>query len=171
MSIKVTLIDGTVIEKDDYEYEMVVPRLLKVGCKLWKLNENTLIVADKIAFVEDTTDYEAIEAEEIADILAEEKERFAEVDEEVYEEEVPVKKKREKSPQERADEQLALMKELSSCKHKEYDMYYSESLMGRNKKPTRRYFPVCKKCGIREKYVKTDAIPDEVKVAAKLYDK
>jgi hypothetical protein len=167
MSIKVTLVDGTVIEKDDYEYEMVVPRLLKVGCKLWKLNENMLVVADKIAFVEDTTDYEAIEEEEIASIIAEEQELM----EAFEEEEVETPKPRQKSPQELADEQLALMKELSSCKHKEYDMYYSEALMGRNKKPTRRYFPVCKKCGVREKYVKTDAIPEEVRAAAKLYDR
>lgn len=170
MSIKITMIDGETIEKEDYDYEMVVPRLLKAGCKLWKLNERLLVQVDKIAFVEDTTDYEKLEDEEIADILAEAKETEAELEEEPVEE-TPVKEEKPKSAQERADEQLALIKELSECPHEEHEIFYRESTVGRNRKPIKRYFPVCKKCGLVEKFVKSDSLPDEVKEAAKLYDR
>ena len=169
MSIKVTLIDGTVIEKDDYEYEMVVPRLLKVGCKLWKLNENMLVVADKIAVVEDTTDYEEREAEEVAAILEEVKETEAAIEDDVQVEEP--KKEKILTAQQKAEKQLELMKELSECPHEEHLIYYQESTAGKNRKPIKRYFPVCKKCGVREKFLKSSLLPDEVKDAAKLWDK
>lgn len=170
MSIKVTLIDGTTIEKDDYEYEMVVPRLLKVGCKLWKLNEDMLVVADKIAFVEDTTDYEEREAKEVADILAEVQEVEAAVTDDIPEEEEAPKEK-VLTAQQRAEKKLAMMKELSECPHEEHIIYYQESTAGKNRKPIKRYFPVCKKCGVREKFLKSSLLPDEVKDAAKLWDK
>jgi hypothetical protein len=170
MSIRITLIDGTVVEKDDYDYDMVVPRLLKAGCKLWKLNERMLVQVDKVAFVEDTTDYESMEEQEIADILAEAKEIESTMASE-EERDNPAPEEKKQSIAEREQEALALMKELSECKHEEHEIYYQDSSTGRGRKPIRRYFPVCAKCGLREKYVKSDSLPDEVKEAAKPYDK
>lgn len=168
MSIKITMIDGREIVKDDYDYEMVVPRLLKAGCKLWKLSDRMLVQVDKVAFIEDTTDYESIEEQEIADILAEAKE-IEDTMEAEEERDNPKPEKKKKSIADREKEQLDLMKELSSCKHAEHIIHYQDSSTGKGRTPIRRYFPVCAKCGLREKYVKSDSLPQEVKDAATEY--
>jgi hypothetical protein len=35
----------------------------------------------------------------------------------------------------------------------------------------RRYFPVCVKCGMRERYVKAESLTDDEKLNAKVWDK
>jgi hypothetical protein len=80
---------------------------------------------------------------------------------------VELTEEKPKSAQEKQEEMLAYMKEMSSCTHENYEYYYSESMVGRSKKPVRRYFPVCAKCGVREKFVKAETLTDEEKSNAK----
>jgi len=83
--------------------------------------------------------------------------------------EKPVDLENEKSAQERADDMLAYMKEMSECPHEAHDFYYTDSQVGRAKSPVRRYFPVCAKCGVREKFVKKADLTDEQKENAKVW--
>lgn len=73
------------------------------------------------------------------------------------------------SPDQKNEARLAWMKEMSECPHENHDIYYSASTVGRAKKPVKRYFPVCAKCGVREKFVKADTLTDEQKETAKLW--
>jgi len=53
----------------------------------------------------------------------------------------------------------------SNCTHKPEDqeIYTSEGKSGK------RYFPVCKSCGLKQRYVKADSLSDEQKANAKIW--
>ncbi|NIW13139.1 MAG: hypothetical protein GWN31_04235 [Candidatus Thorarchaeota archaeon] len=104
---------------------------------------------------------------EMEAIIAEEK---AKIEDEMQEQVEPEPEEpKELSAHEREQQRLEQMKRLSSCEHPEHKIYYSESLTGRSKKPVRRYFPVCNQCGLKERFVKADSLPDEVKEAADMW--
>jgi hypothetical protein len=166
--IKITLVNGREIEFA-YDWLKMAPKLQLMGVKLFKPRNGLFICASdpnwsSVELVEENAFAE--EEEEVVQV-------FDEPEESVLSEPEPEEKK--KSIQERKDEALAEMIELSSCTHENYEMYYS--LMSRTDKRTgkttniKRYFPVCAKCGLREKFVKSADLPDEVKDTAKLWDK
>ncbi len=83
------------------------------------------------------------------------------------------------SMQARKDRILAEMKEKSDCAGnghigKEQIIHYQDvTIRRKNAKdslPSRRYFPVCSFCGLRQKYVKADTLSDEQKENAKFYE-
>lgn len=151
----------------DYDWMQLAPKFQLGGVRMFKTPAGVLIPLNSHTIER----IEQIETEE--DIIRDE---IAEIEEEIAEivakanETTPDKAKKQ-SAQERADEMLAYMKEMSECPHEEHEIYYSESTVGKARKPVKRYFPVCKKCGVREKFVKSDLLPEEVKNTAKLWDK
>jgi hypothetical protein len=135
------------------------------------LNSNTI---ERIEEIEDEDIEDEISPEE-SDSGIEEKDDFEETfkpsdekpTERIPEPPVELKEKKPKSAQEKQEEMLAYMKEMSECTHEKHDYHYTDSTVGRAKKPVRRYFPVCAKCGVREKFVKADTLTDEQKENAK----
>lgn len=155
----------------DYDWNQLAPKFQLGGIRMFKTPDGDLIplnstTIERIQFIPDEEDpfEDGISDEDYNEIVEDE----SPVEETVEE---PEPEEKPKSAQERADEMLAHMKEMSECTHEEHEIYYSESTVGRARKPVKRYFPVCKKCGVREKFVKSDLLPDEVKKAAKLWDK
>jgi hypothetical protein len=81
--------------------------------------------------------------------------------------------------QERNDRLIAEMKLKSDCSnskdhmgHEQLIYYQDVQMRKKNAKkglPSRRYFPVCSFCGLRQKYVKADSLTDEQKENAKLW--
>jgi len=94
-------------------------------------------------------------------------------------EDEPVAEEKKESPQERTDRVLAEMKEKSDCagnghKGKEQVIHFQDVMIRRKgaktSLPSRRYFPVCAFCGLRQKYVKAESLSDEQKDNATLYE-
>lgn len=163
--LKLYLSNGDVEYLEGYDAAKIGPRLTNLGIRVFRPRADLLFPMNwegviKIEEIDDEVEEDETEIEE-EEIIEEEPE------EEPEEKEEPKKK----SAQERNEEALEEMKKLSDCQHPEWDIFYTEGLVGKAKKPVRRYFPVCRVCGLREKFVKTDKLPDEVKEAAKLWDK
>lgn len=164
--VRFTFVTGAV-QEFPYNWEKLAPKLTFQGIRLFTpapnimipLNSATIALIERIGDeveetkTETTTDTVVIEAEPV-----------------VEEEPEP---KKEMTEQERKDKILADMKELSSCPHEEYEYHYQMVMTGpkTNQKAAKRYFPVCKKCGVRERFVKADTLTDEEKANAKLWDK
>lgn len=167
--IKITFING---DTDEfwYDWEKMFQRCSGLGMKGFRAHPDVL-------YTPLSTNWLKLER---IDSRVNEEDLF-EHEEEVMEQEIPeelpeqnVQEKKE-SINEKKDRMLKEMMELSECSHEEYDMYFS--MMNRTDKRTgkttsiKRYFPVCANCGVREKFVKSADLPDEVKEAAKLWDK
>jgi hypothetical protein len=171
--VKITLVTGREIEFA-YEWIKMAPKLQLMGVKLFKPEPGLFICAgdpnwSTIELVEENY---FLEKDEHIDIKPKETEQRI-LEPETIEEPEPEEKK--ESINEKKERLLAEMIEMSSCQHTDYDMYYST--MSRTDKRTgktstiKRYFPVCANCGVREKFVKSADVPEEVKQAAKLWDK
>jgi hypothetical protein len=170
--LKIYFVTGKVIEIPDYDLNKLSGRLPHLGIRVWRPQPDKVfpIGWDGVMFLEEViTDEEREEMK--AAIIADEVPQEAIPEEPVIEEPEPEVKEKKKSAQEKADEALAEMKRLSECQHENHHIYYDETLVGRARKPAKRYFPVCAECGVREKYVKADLLPEEVKANAKLWDK
>lgn len=171
---KIKFVGGTEIEFY-YSWPLMAQKLSGLGLKAFRPTLNLYLTPTSASWVS----VELIETQEEMNIEEEAKETIEalaereEDNEEILPEPEPEKKK--ESIQEKKERMLAEMIELSSCSHEEYDMYFSQ--MSRTDKRTgkttviKRYFPVCAKCGVREKFVKSADIPEEVKETAKLWDK
>jgi hypothetical protein len=156
----------------DYDWNQLAPKFQLGGIRMFKTPSGDLIPLNSATI--ERIQYVETEEDILRDEIAEVQEDIEEIKEEAAVEkanETTEDKADKKSAQERADEMLAHMKEMSECTHEEHEIYYSESTIGKSRKPVKRYFPVCAKCGVREKFVKSDLLPDEVKEAAKLWDK
>jgi hypothetical protein len=91
----------------------------------------------------------------------------------------PESEKKKESPQERTERVLAEMTIKANCPgtgHKGHEqVIHFQDVMIRRKGaktslPSRRYFPVCSFCGLRQKYVKAETLSDDVKENATLYE-
>ena len=91
----------------------------------------------------------------------------------------PVEEEEPETQQQRNDRLLAEMKEKSDCagnghEGKEQVIHFQDVMIrkkgAKTSLPSRRYFPVCSFCGLRQKYVKADSLTDEQKENAKLYE-
>lgn len=147
----------------NYEWDKLAPKLLMAGIRLFKPEPDVLIPLNSqtIALIENIVE----EVEEVEEDKTEEVVKSEEI-EAPKETEEPEK---ELSAQEKQDAAIALMKELSSCEHENYEYYYQ--VIGSGPKAQKRYFPVCTKCGIRQRYVKAAGLTDEEKENAKIWDK
>jgi hypothetical protein len=169
--IKFHYVNGTVIE-DDTEWDRAVVTLQRRGLRFHRTSNNILLPIEHatmthITFEEEEDGKESTEVEASDEGDAGGDREESESSEEVGREET----EKELSPQEKKDAILAHMKEMSECTHERHDIYYQETLVGKNKKPAKRYFPVCAKCGVRERYVKASDLEDEIKENAKQWDK
>lgn len=174
--IKIYFVTGKTIEIDNYDFFKLGPKLTHGGLRVWRPKPDTMIPLNSagimmIKEIETEEEQEEQHSAEMERIIAEERKKLNPTEqEETPIEPQPEKPEKKKSAQERNDEALAYMKEMSECPHEEHDIYFSNSTVGRKRTPVKRYFPVCAKCGVREKFVKADSLPDEVKEAAKLYE-
>ena len=150
----------------DYDWEKLAPKLQFAGIRLFKPEKNVLIPLNShtIAVIENMDLEEEVDeqgnTEALDDIKAEEPDK----------EEDPEK---ELTKQEKQDKMLAHMKEMSECTHEEYDIYYQMVTAGPKNSPReqQRFFPVCKKCGVRQRNMKSASLTDEQKENAKVWDK
>jgi hypothetical protein len=158
--VRIHFISGKELEFE-YDWIKLAPKFQHLGLRMFRTPGGQLVPANS-----PTIEY--IEIEETAEeIIAKEiKVEESPVIEAPVEE--PAEKK-EQSAHEKAAEMLEEMKKLSSCPHEKYDYYYVNSTAGPNRKPVKRYFPVCANCGIREKFIKADSLTDEQKENAKVW--
>lgn len=183
MAIRIHFTNGRIKELPNYEFDKLTSKLPYLGIKVWRPEsgiafpiqwEGVMLLEEYFIDDEESEEWEKhpnqTKAEKDAALAEETKvEEPAEAPEPAKTIEEPVKTEKPMSAQERADEKLEQMKKLSNCKHPEHEIYFSESSTGRSRKPVRRYFPVCACCGVREKFVKADSLPDEVKEAAQVW--
>jgi hypothetical protein len=152
----------------DYDWQLLAPKFQLGGVRMFKTPDGTLIplnsnTIERIELIPD-------EEPEFEDEPMDEPEKVIIPEEPEIAEEIPEPAKdKPKSAQEKADEKMEKYKELSSCPHEEHIIFYQESTVGKSRKPVRRYFPVCKKCALREKFIKADLLPKEVKEAAHMW--
>jgi hypothetical protein len=147
----------------DGDWEKLVPKLLQTGIKVYKADPNTLIplTSNTIEMIK----YEEPECQKEPETP---KTEPVKTEEEV----VPTPVIEEKEPKKMTDDEyMKKVADLSSCTHTHHDLYFQETLVGRAKKPAKRYFPVCSTCGLRERYVKADSLSDEEKENAKVWNK
>ena len=158
----------------DYTWQKLAPKMQLGGIRMFAPRPGVLIPLNSHT-IERIEEYETEEEIVAREAAAEESDEFSEATKATTEKpterepEKPVELKEEKGDQERADDMLAYMKEMSECTHEAHDYYFTDSTVGRAKSPVRRYFPVCAKCGVREKFVKKDTLTDEQKENAKVW--
>lgn len=153
----------------DYDWLKVAPKLLQGGLRLYAPYKGVLIPLNSatIAIVEDLSVAEPEEEIDIEIDFGDEADAEEEIEAEVAHEEEKMEEN-PKSIEEKKEELLAEMKRKSECKHEAHDIYFQSMKTGPigNQKMTRRYFPVCKECEVRERYVKADTLSDEQKANA-----
>jgi hypothetical protein len=160
----------------EYNWEQLAPKFQLGGVRMFKprpgilipLNSQTIEMIEDLGHEEEdaTVSEETAEPDEFSETFEATHDKPTERE---PEEPVDLKDEKPMSAQEKQDEMLAYMKEMSECTHEAHDYYYTDSQVGRAKKPVRRYFPVCVKCGIREKFVKADSLTDEQKENAEVW--
>jgi DNA-directed RNA polymerase subunit M/transcription elongation factor TFIIS len=174
--VRFTFANGKVHEFD-YDWLKLSPKLQMAGMKMFRPEYGVLIPLNShtVAMIE-YVDVELTEEEkELSDKLT--KKLVKEVAKEEEAEEVTVEEVIEKktplSIQEKNELILKEMKEMSECTHENMEYHYQQILSGPKnaQKPMRRYFPVCVKCGMRERYVKAESLTDDEKLNAKVWDK
>lgn len=170
MTVKFTFSSGKEVEYD-YDWEKLAPKLQLGGMRLFGPQPGVLIPlnSNTIALIEDTTIYDEVPEEhepEVGDMKTE-------VTTSEPPPEYPEEVEKKLSIEEKKEAILNDMKEMSECVHEEHDIYYQEIMAGprNNRQAQKRYFPVCAKCGVRERYVKADSLSDEQKENAKKWDK
>jgi hypothetical protein len=175
--------DGTTVEIPERRLVKFLSMLTHRGIKSVRFDDTIVVVSPsnlvKLELgVEDgeDTERETVEPVPVQEVPAEREEGTG--DPEDTREVEPVTEEKPESPQARNDRLLEEMKEKSDCagnKHagKEQVIHYQDVMIKRKGKgslPSRRYFPVCSFCGLRQKYVKADTLTDEQKENAKLYE-
>jgi len=161
----------------EYDWNKLAPKLQLGGLRMFTPNRGILIplnssTIERIEIQEDEEDVREKETDRVGeDTHADESPVGQSETTGTDREDQPVElvDEKPKSAQQKAEEALAYMKEMSECPHEKHLMYYSESLVGKARKPVRRFFPVCAKCGVREKFVKAESLPEEVKETATLW--
>lgn len=175
MSNKLYFVNGQSIEITDEEMLNMVKRMRHMGVKTHRTkycDPNMLIF-----FNSSTCTHMELAEEEFEQVIPQRKPVKREAVEPVVEEKVeeePVEEKKE-TQQERNDRILAEMKEKSDCagnKHegKEQIIHYQDVMIkkkGAKPLQSRRYFPVCSFCGLRQKYVKADSLTEDQKENAR----
>jgi hypothetical protein len=159
--VRFTFVNGET--KDfDYAWDKVGPKLQHCGIRMFlpkpgvliTLNSNTIIMVEN--FPEETEEVTVVDLSEPEPVVEPEPE-----------------KEPKKSTEDERERVLNAMKELSECTHEEREFYYQKVKSGPKgkQKEIHRYFPVCVKCGVRERYVKTATVSEEEQLNAKLWDK
>jgi hypothetical protein len=146
----------------NYNWEKLAPKLQFAGMRMFRpkadvmipLNSNTIALIEN--FPEETEEVTVVDLSEPEPVVEPEPE-----------------KEPKKSTEDERERVLNAMKELSECTHEEREFYYQKVKSGPKgkQKEIHRYFPVCVKCGVRERYVKTDSVTEEEQLNAKLWDK
>jgi hypothetical protein len=177
--IKFHFVNGTVID-DNTTFQKAVITLQRRGMRFYQTSERTLVPVNSntIMFVENVPEEDEYEARGPQDISAKtegdnegDSGRDSEKDERSEKVDTEEAETKELTEQEKKDAILAHMKEMSECKHEDHDIYFQETSVGAGKKAAKRYFPVCAKCGVRERYVKASDLSDDQKENAKIWDK
>jgi hypothetical protein len=174
--VRFTFASGTTHEFD-YNWNQLAPKLQLGGLRMFKPAPGVLIPlnSNTISLIEEIEDELTREEEELADKLTEKLIKeipIAEAIEEVTAEEA-IEEKTPLSMKEKKELILAEMKEKSECTHEVMTYYYQEIMTGPKgkQKSMKRYFPVCTKCGVRERYVKVDKLTDDEILNARVWDK
>jgi hypothetical protein len=186
--VRFTFASGTTHEFD-YNWNQLAPKLQLGGLRMFKPAPGVLIPlnSNTISLIEEIEDEEKIPelSEEdkklsvklttklmkevpIAEEIEKTKYDYDEMGiEKVIEEKTPL------SMKEKKELILAEMKEKSECTHEVMTYYYQEIMTGPKgkQKSMKRYFPVCTKCGVRERYVKVDKLTDDEILNARVWDK
>jgi hypothetical protein len=181
---KVYFADGSKKEISEQEMLNLVKRLTYMGLKvfrtrycdpeeLWVLtpsNISRVVIGDEDG---EDTERETVETVSVQEVPAEREEGTGDPEDTREDEPAP------KTQQQINDEYMAEIKAKSDCagnghEGQEQVIHYQDVMIKRKgaKKslPSRRYFPVCSFCGLRQKYVKADSLTDEQKENAKLYE-
>jgi len=189
--IRFHYVNGTVIEDENTDWSSVIITLQRRGMRFYNNKQGILMPMNHatmthVELIEEEEEddvregSESVSTEEEASLRGRpdgradgESESSPErnKDAEVQDAEESVEEARELTEQEKKDAIIAHMKEMSECPHENHDIYYQSTSVGRSKKPAKRYFPVCAKCGVRERYVKASDLTDEQKENAKLWDR
>lgn len=176
MSLIRFTIEGGETYEVDADWNRLIPNLQTRGIRVFRPVPGVLIPVDKIVLIEDITpeEPEEVKEPEFGDMKTS-------VDTTGDMPEYPEEKQDEQadtteppmSVEEKKEAILKEMKEMSECAHESHDIYFQEIMVGKgaNRKAQKRYFPVCAKCGVRERYVKADSLSDDDKANAKLWDK
>jgi hypothetical protein len=173
--VKFYFVNGAVVE-DDTTFQQAVITLQRRGMRFYKTSSRVLIPVNSntIMYVENIEEEEDEPREESSEVEASDEGasgRDSEKDERSEKVDTEEAETKELTEQEKKDAILAHMKEMSECKHENHDIYYQSTSVGRGKKAAKRYFPVCAKCGVRERYVKASDLSDDQKENAKIWDK
>ena len=172
------MIDGSTIEIPEHRFMKFIQMLTHRGIKSVRFDDTILIVSQSnIIRIELGEEEDGDVKEEV--VVPEVVEGTESGEGDATEGgEVEPEPEKEENPQERTNRILAEMTAKSDCSNSEDHLgheqiiHYQDVAMtkkGKPSLPSRRYFPVCSFCGLRQKYVKADSLTDEQKENAKLW--
>ena len=187
MSNILHLIDGSTVEIPEERFMKFVQMLTHRGIKSVRFDNTILIVSrSNIIRIElgeedgDRQGHETVERKDMESVVVPEvvegtEDREGDGVEDRKDE--PVTEEKPETPDEQRARVLAEMKEKSDCSnskdhmgHEQIIHYQDVTITRKGAKsslPSRRYFPVCSFCGLKQRYVKADSLTDEQKDNAK----
>jgi len=178
---KLFLNDGTSVDLPEHRLAKFLTMLTHRGIKSVRFGSNIVIVSPsnliRIELGEEDERDQRKKRVPVQKVVEERKDEEGDATESGDDE--PVAEEKAETPQERNDRALAEMVEKSNCagnkhKGKEQTIHYQDVMIRRkgakDSLPSRRYFPVCTFCGLRQKYVKADTLTDVQKENATLYE-
>lgn len=160
----------------EYDWNNLAPKFQLGGIRMFKAPDGSLIplnshTIERIEFVETEEEIIADEwTEETVDINDQEAVAVAGVVEEINDADIEAEEEKPLTPDQKAALLLEEMKAKSECTHEGTTVYvYSDSSVGKGRKPIRRYRTQCTNCGVIGKFIKSATLTDEEKLNAKEY--